>query len=158
MSGTKSGCLGVLVRLGRCPLPSAMLRQILLKGLNATHSPCLPTILLSATRTPPLTYSPNHRRKDRHHLWPAIGMRNCTSLHHVRLLSGRAGRQRRLRASTRRARLPSESPASTMNTIPRGRRDSLYRIGQKPRPPRFPDSRKRQQRSWRLPRLRQWHR
>ena len=104
MSGTKSGCLGVLVRLGRCLFPSAMLRQILLKGLNATHSPCLPTILLSATRTPPLTYSPNHRRKDRHHLWPAIGMRNCTSLHHVRLLSGRAGRQRRLRTSTRRVR------------------------------------------------------
>ena len=34
MSGTKSGCLGVLVRLGRCPLPLAMLRQDPLEGVK----------------------------------------------------------------------------------------------------------------------------
>ena len=29
---------------------------------------------------------PNHCHKDQHHLWPAIGMGNCTSLHYLRLV------------------------------------------------------------------------
>ena len=143
MSGTKSGCLGVLVRLGRCPLPLAMLRQILLKGLNAACSPCLPTISLSTTQIPHLTHSPIIVARINIIYGQRLG---CETAHPfiIFVLSGRAGRQRRLRTSTRRVRSALRIPTSTKTTIPRGRRDSLYRIGQKPRPPQFPESWKRQ--------------